>query len=282
MDHMMPGMDGVQATKLIRGMGYQRPIVALTANVIKGQADLFVNNGFSGYVAKPIDVKRLDECLMHFIRDKQPADKWFDAKMYSSDAVRPMESVVHALSDEFKPHPGLVISFLSDADRVIASLQPMCDILVSGENLDEDTLRLYTSHVHGMKSALHNVGRKKLSEEAAELEEAGRDTDFGKIRSSTPVFMQKLREVAESLRLPMDEDEADEDEDPAYLRACLQDFKAACADYSKKNARRALKAIEEKICSKQTKEKIAEIAALLLSGDFEEAAELADRVSESL
>ncbi|MCL2456105.1 MAG: response regulator, partial [Defluviitaleaceae bacterium] len=56
MDHMMPELDGIQTAKAIRRTGCDFPIVALTANVILGQADLFEKNGFAGFISKPIDV----------------------------------------------------------------------------------------------------------------------------------------------------------------------------------------------------------------------------------
>ena len=75
MDHMMPGMDGVEATKIIRGMGYEQPIVALTANALKDTEKMFMENGFSGFVSKPIDIDKLDTYLMGYIRDKHSAEK---------------------------------------------------------------------------------------------------------------------------------------------------------------------------------------------------------------
>ncbi|MCL2120058.1 MAG: ATP-binding protein, partial [Planctomycetaceae bacterium] len=60
MDHMMPKMDGLETTKIIRGLGYERPIVALTANAVSGQSEIFLANGFDGFVPKPIDVRLLN------------------------------------------------------------------------------------------------------------------------------------------------------------------------------------------------------------------------------
>jgi len=74
MDHMMPVMDGVEAVKLIRGLGYDKPIVALTANAIAGQAQMFLENGFDAFISKPIDSRKLNSVLKDFIRDKQPPE----------------------------------------------------------------------------------------------------------------------------------------------------------------------------------------------------------------
>jgi len=68
MDHMMPVMDGMQATKIIREMGYTRPIVALTANAVVGQAEIFLSNGFDGFLAKPIDTRKMDIVLKDYIK----------------------------------------------------------------------------------------------------------------------------------------------------------------------------------------------------------------------
>jgi len=70
MDHMMPGMDGIEAARIIQGMGYSHPIVALTANAVKGASDLFELNNFSGFVSKPIDVVQLNAYLMRYIGEK--------------------------------------------------------------------------------------------------------------------------------------------------------------------------------------------------------------------
>ena len=74
MDHMMPKMDGIEATKILRELGYICPIVALTANALVGQAEMFLANGFDDFISKPIDVRQLNAVLNKLIRDKQPPE----------------------------------------------------------------------------------------------------------------------------------------------------------------------------------------------------------------
>ena len=71
MDHMMPIMDGMEAVKELRTMGYKFPIIALTANAVVGQQDIFIASGFDGYISKPIDIRQLNDVLNKFIRDKK-------------------------------------------------------------------------------------------------------------------------------------------------------------------------------------------------------------------
>jgi len=75
MDHMMPIMDGVETTKLIRsendGAGADKmPIIALTANVMKEMSEMYLEHGFSGYLPKPLEMRDLSHCLQEFL----PAD----------------------------------------------------------------------------------------------------------------------------------------------------------------------------------------------------------------
>jgi CheY-like chemotaxis protein len=72
---MMPDMDGIEAVKIIREMGYEKPIVALTANAIVGQAEEFLTNGFDDFIAKPIDTRQLNSVLNEYIRDNKKGDK---------------------------------------------------------------------------------------------------------------------------------------------------------------------------------------------------------------
>ncbi|WP_085902322.1 ATP-binding protein [Kiloniella majae] len=72
MDIQMPEMDGIEATKAIRaleGAKSQIPIVAVTANAMKGDRDTYIAAGMNDYVAKPVDFKR----LMDVIEQNVPA-----------------------------------------------------------------------------------------------------------------------------------------------------------------------------------------------------------------
>ncbi|KAL1608466.1 hypothetical protein SLS60_003408 [Paraconiothyrium brasiliense] len=65
MDINMPFLDGVQATKEIRGAGLDVPIVAMTANALKGQAESYIAKGMTGYIPKPVDRKLLVDILLN-------------------------------------------------------------------------------------------------------------------------------------------------------------------------------------------------------------------------
>jgi PAS domain S-box-containing protein len=74
MDHMMPGMDGIEATIAIRALGTKYseniPIIALTANVVAGNEQMFLDNGFNAFLPKPFNVMILDSMIQRWVRDK--------------------------------------------------------------------------------------------------------------------------------------------------------------------------------------------------------------------
>jgi CheY-like chemotaxis protein len=76
MDHMMPDMDGIEAARVIReeiGTEYARtvPIIALTANALAGNEEMFLQRGFQAFLSKPIDVMLLDAVIRQWVRDKK-------------------------------------------------------------------------------------------------------------------------------------------------------------------------------------------------------------------
>ncbi|MCR5719622.1 MAG: response regulator [Lachnospiraceae bacterium] len=69
MDHLMPVMDGVEATQKIRELpdGDKRVIIALTANALSGSREEYQSKGFNEFLAKPIEITKLDEVLRNFL-----------------------------------------------------------------------------------------------------------------------------------------------------------------------------------------------------------------------
>jgi signal transduction histidine kinase/DNA-binding response OmpR family regulator len=89
MDHMMPGMDGIEATRIIReeiGSDYAKsvPIIALTANAIEGNEELFLGKGFQAFLSKPVDVQRLDQVVRKWVRDRE-LEKDLEHKTFELD-----------------------------------------------------------------------------------------------------------------------------------------------------------------------------------------------------
>ena len=77
MDIQMPGMNGIEATKKIRqgevaGANTEMPIIALTANVMQGDIDHYLENGMNNYLSKPVSVKELTRVLEPLVTSDSP------------------------------------------------------------------------------------------------------------------------------------------------------------------------------------------------------------------
>jgi len=270
MDHMMPKMDGIETTKLIREMGYNRPIVALTANAIAGQAEMFLKNGFDGFVSKPIDIRQLNVSLNRLIRDKQPSEVVEAAHREKAE----LDKKQAASSVQQRVDSDLAEIFARDAEKAAAVLKTVLE-----KNFrDENDTQMYIINVHAMKSALANVGETELSSTAFRLEQAGREKDINVMISETQIFLNELRKVIQKIRPEDDGSEAGEDteETLAFLREKLAVIKDACTAFDKKTAKNALNELKEKTWSQKSKELLNKIAEHLLHSEFDNAAIIAE------
>ena len=81
MDHMMPEMDGVEAMKHIkasaRDLGRDIAVVALTANAVSGAREMFIQEGFDGFIAKPINIADFERVVSRVLSGRS-ADKGGD------------------------------------------------------------------------------------------------------------------------------------------------------------------------------------------------------------
>ncbi|MCL1848103.1 MAG: ATP-binding protein [Clostridiales bacterium] len=85
MDHMMPNMDGIETTEQIRmigGWAASVPIIALTANVVQGATEMFVENGMNDFLPKPIDANEIAACILRWLPQNliryegEPIESW--------------------------------------------------------------------------------------------------------------------------------------------------------------------------------------------------------------
>jgi CheY-like chemotaxis protein len=191
MDHMMPEMDGIETTKRIRELGYDQPIVALTANAVSGQADIFLGNGFDDYISKPIDLRQMNILLNKMIRDKQPREVIEAAR--KSAAERKEQTILPKKSDD----PEFIRIFTREAGKSLDTLEELIDN--DSWHSHEDTMRVYIIHIHTIKTSLANIGKLDLSAVALKLEQAARNGISEIVLSETPLFFRALRVFLEEL-----------------------------------------------------------------------------------
>jgi CheY-like chemotaxis protein/anti-sigma regulatory factor (Ser/Thr protein kinase)/HPt (histidine-containing phosphotransfer) domain-containing protein len=267
MDHMMPKMDGIETTKRLREFGYKDVIIALTANALTGNDEMFKSNGFDDFIAKPIDIHHLNAILNKFVRDRHPDE----AKKYTT-------KITTDKSETVELDKKLMQVFRRDAEKAIITLR---------ETLKNNDIKMFTTTAHAMKAALANVGEDETSKKAFVLEDAGLKGDVEYITANTESFIESLEALIVNLTPKTDRSSddtaiADITEDIVFLNEQLDIVKTACEAYDDTSAYAALDLLMEKPWKPETVALLDEIRdTLYLQSDFEKAAELTIRATET-
>ncbi len=202
MDHMMPGMDGIEAARIIReeiGTDYAKniPIVALTANAIVGNEEMFLSKGFQSFISKPIDITKLDAVLRHWVRDKSRERRPGEEEALLSGDEAPEAAAEKALPE------GLAIEGVdipAALERFGGSAPVFIDILRSYANntrplfeslrqyLREEKLEDYAIVIHGVKGSSYGIQAQEVGKAAEALENAAQAGDLAAAREGHPAF----------------------------------------------------------------------------------------------
>ena len=199
MDHMMPEMDGVETAHKIRakaGAYYQNvPIVALTANAIGGAREMFLEEGFQDYVAKPIEISHMERVLRKYI----PKDKII--KLDNSMVEHPVQEVVSKVvsGEHIDRRRGMHYCGNNEEDYneilqvyLTTGLQKIKEIRENYEKMD---WKNYTILVHALKSTSIGIGAVTLGEMAKAQEAAGKTENLSYIHAHHEEMLQEYEEV---------------------------------------------------------------------------------------
>jgi PAS domain S-box-containing protein len=205
MDHMMPIMDGIETVDRIRALGTEYakkiPIIALTANAIKGTEKLFFEHDFQAFLTKPIDIMEMDAVLKKWVRDDKHEEVVIDDEL--SETELQIEKLVIEIP-EVDTKKGLSLyggakkiylpmlrSYVRNTPRVLEKLRS-----VSAEDLHD-----YVITVHGLKGTSAALGAENIRVLALELENLSRAGDLqavleknGKLIADTEIVVANVKE----------------------------------------------------------------------------------------
>jgi signal transduction histidine kinase/FixJ family two-component response regulator/HPt (histidine-containing phosphotransfer) domain-containing protein len=218
MDHMMPGMDGIETAARIRALEGEKykntPIVALTANAVSGMKEMFLREGFNDYLSKPVDVIKLDEILTRWIPEEKqqkraaapdkppaetPAETPAAAGITAIPGVDAAKGILFTGGTE-EGYREVLEVFGQDAEERVVSLRDFLDAPVSAEKLSAERLSAFTTQIHALKGALAIVGAAEASAEAARLEAAGKGGDSDAVRQGLPPFIERLSALTKAIK----------------------------------------------------------------------------------
>lgn len=239
MDHMMPEVDGIDTTHIIRRLmpEYDEiPIIALTANAIAGTRELFIAEGMNDFVAKPIDTKDITAKLKKWL----PQEKIIPLTENEAETQRTEENTHYRSIEE--------ITFLNVAEAMsLLKTEELFWIVLKEyyiaiekkaasieQHREQNDWKDYTIEVHALKSTSRQIGADELADLAAELEKAGKEGDTAFIEENTDRAISMYRELKEMMRpfFPDVEDEAAKKPcKPTEIVAMLDELGHAIEDF---------------------------------------------------
>lgn len=230
MDHMMPEMDGIETMHRIRnkvGLYYQKvPIIALTANAAPGNREMFLEEGFDDFVAKPVETSVLERVLRRNLPEEkldfrtEPAARreTSSGKTASGETSSGKTSSGDSSFETSAAEESFIVGDLDVRQALLycGSKKQYLDILSACVSKGPDERRLleqlfkqrdwtnYVIKVHALKSTMHSIGAASLASMAKALEMAGKKEDTGYIlRHHGEMIAEHCRVMAELEQCPL-------------------------------------------------------------------------------
>ena len=205
MDHMMPGMDGIETYKKILADRFslcrETPVIALTANAISGAREGYLENGFADYLSKPVEPKKLEMMVVQYLPEEL-VSRWSESAQITEDSdiskVEQLKNIPY-----LDVQLGLSYTGSNENYEMVAR-----DFYVGGaakmeeiKNLcAENDIKNYTIRVHALKSSARMIGDSELSEMALALEMAGNNEDMDTIKADTEALLIRYDRLLECLK----------------------------------------------------------------------------------
>jgi signal transduction histidine kinase/CheY-like chemotaxis protein len=196
MDHMMPEMDGIEATKIIReeiGTEYAKtvPIIALTANAIVGNEDMFLHKGFQAFLSKPIEIARLDAVMREWVgstaslNKNESVNRLFDGEIAGLD----MKNGLERFGGDDESYHQILRSFVKNTPS----------LLVTAKAVSRETLGDYSIAVHGIKGSGRSICAGEVGEKAEALEKAAKAGDLEYVTKNNAPFIEVVEKMIDDL-----------------------------------------------------------------------------------
>ena len=169
MDVQMPVMDGFTAAGILRKKGFKSPIIALTANAMKGFEAQCLEAGYSGYLSKPINIDQFMELMAQLLSGrKAKKDAGSNRASEISQNVQPEKMpavdsgpIASGLPVHIKKFRNIIVRFVNRLDQQLAALE---------KAEARGDLKAVAELAHWLKGAGGTVGFDVFTEPAARLE----------------------------------------------------------------------------------------------------------------
>jgi HPt (histidine-containing phosphotransfer) domain-containing protein len=195
-----------------------------------------LENGFTGFLSKPIDITELDMLLKKWLPKNKRADADGDneprGKAAKHDEVLNVsikgvnsEKGIRETGGTIRNYMKMLAVFYDEGTKKLSDIEA---------SFESKNIGLYTTCVHGLKSSLSIIGAEKLSGDAKNLESAGKQGDFDYIQDHNSEFLMNLKSLLESIDEVISKDAPDTGggaPDADFLIRTLTEFKEALENF---------------------------------------------------
>ncbi len=205
LDHMMPEMDGVETLRHMRELpGFNTPVVALTANAIRGAKKSYLDWGFMDYLSKPMHMEELESCLKRYLSVFMHKGQIIKAAGEGRTKAYAKQKSTEADKDVFDVAQGIEYA-MGDETFYAEILQLYLDEAQYGERqleecLEAGDLKNYEILVHTLKSNLRLAGASAASSKALDLELHSKSGDLEYVKENHPGLMEEVALAKKHMR----------------------------------------------------------------------------------
>lgn len=211
MDHMMPGMDGVEALHKLRAEADNRNkdtvVIALTANAVAGSREMYLEYGFDNYFAKPIQADRLDEMLVNYLPPELIHIEYDDKKKGAEETeTKPDDDNKNPETDILLIDRETGIAYCMESEElyleVLAEFCSQMDIYIPqfADLFKDAKWADYAVIAHAVKSNSRTIGATAFADLSFKHECAGKTGDITYIQDNYTEYISLLKELVENVR----------------------------------------------------------------------------------
>ena len=295
LDHMMPEMDGIETFHKIKNMTdfpcKDTPIIALTANAISGAREMYLNEGFDGFLSKPVQADKLEKTIESLIpKDKISYEE--REKTSTSSPNNEIEKAIKKLPEVDGIDWRYALSNMPNLEALENTVKNFyCSLDLEANYLENywsqveentDMLNEYRIKVHAMKSSAAYIGALMLSSMAKTLEFAARDGKIEVVKYMTPTFLEDWRSYKDKLSMFTNEQDKTEIEDKDNIIITLDALKEAILEMDVDLADQYMSYLNQFTYPDEINQMINSLENMVLNLETDSSAQLIDEIKEIL
>ncbi len=215
MDHMMPGMDGVETLQRLReqnGACGDAAVIVLTANAVVGVKDFYLEQGFDDYLSKPISGRLLEEMLTKYLPEELVMKREISGEINvinaKQEGFRPDE-IRNVLAVERIDLVGSLERMEGNKDRYRSAAKlfaELCEerLRMLHEYIRKEEVPGYVALIHTVRNEAELLGAQDLAEMSREMEKMGKEGNLSFLRDKFTLLSAEYQRVAQCYKTLFD------------------------------------------------------------------------------